>query len=144
MNKITLTGATIAVALLLGGCGSSDDSSSSTTTAAETTRTIVQTVTAPTAETPEPEALTSDDETVVAAANLAAARYCVDALGHVVGDRPNPPSNAVIDRHIATADRLIEVIRAKPDAAREAGRELIRISARCQSPIARDVRRAMR
>lgn len=143
MSKLILTGATLAVALLLAGCGSSDDSSSSATAAAETTRTVVQTVTAPAAETPAPETLTTDDEVAIAAANLAAARYCTAALGHVVGDLPNPPTNAVIDRHINTANRVIEVIEAKPDAAREAGWELVRISRRCQSPIAGDVRAAM-
>lgn len=90
------------------------------------------------------EELTAADRVVIAAANLAAARYCTAALGHVVGELPNPPSNAVIDRHINTANRVIEIVEAKPEAARDAARELIRISRRCQSPVAGDVRVAMR
>jgi len=138
MFKTLISSAVVVAALAVAGCGSSNDST-------PTTETVVQTVTETVATTAEPpaEELTTDDQVAIAAANLAAARYCTAALGHVVGELPDPPSNAIIDRHIKTANRVIEIVEAKPDAARDAARELIRIARRCQSPVAGDVKRAM-
>lgn len=60
--------------------------------------------------------LTDLENVQVAAANLAIARYCVQALSYKAGQRPNLPSDQVTLRKERTIDRLVELARKKPHA----------------------------